>query len=202
MVVEEGVKLVEERHLGGQAPVKQFLPVTVLAHDAVRNNTQALQNTDSIGVDNEGRLAGSIDQDIVGRLRADAVDGQQLPAQWSGILDKHPVQIAAIMLQDVGGEGLELGGLGVEIARGPDDFRQFLLGTGRDGREGPAVRGFEVGQGQFHVLPGSGLGEDGPNYHIKGTVAGPPMPGPVGIVKPAVDLDKMRRRREISINGH
>ena len=85
MAVQQGVVLVEQWDIVFQVGVEQVLVGLVAGLGVQGKQAQALNNPAGVGVDDERRLFGGVDQDVVGGLGSNAVDGQKLLAQRAKI---------------------------------------------------------------------------------------------------------------------
>ncbi len=64
----------------------------------LRCQAEAGDDAARVGVDDEDGLVGRIEDDGVGGLLADAVDGQQFLPQFGSVQREQPVQITAVFL--------------------------------------------------------------------------------------------------------
>ena len=167
--------------------MKHRLPGIVAVGAAGGGDANAPHYANRIGVNDKRRPAGGVHQNIIGRFGADAVNGQQLPPQGVRIGCEQRLQAATVAVAQVGGKGFQLAGFGVVVARRTDDGRQVVHRPAVDGRPVVNARLPEVSQRLFHIAPGGGLGENGAGDNLKGTVAGPPALGPVGVQQSPVD---------------
>ncbi len=75
MADDEGVVLVEEGDVGREGVHEQRLPAVVVVLRG--SEAEAGEDAAGVGVDDEDGLAGGVEDDVVGRLRPDAVGGEE-----------------------------------------------------------------------------------------------------------------------------
>ena len=177
--------VVEERGVGRQAVVEQGLVGGVaFAADAPG---EAVDYPAGVCVDDEGGLAGRVEDDVVGRLFADAPDPEQAAAELILRQVQARVEVAAEVIRHERGELLELSRLGVEVAGGPDDAGEPFVRRALHGVDAPDSGGAHVIERFADVCPGGVLGEDGAYRDLERAFAGPPVEWAVGGVEAVKD---------------
>jgi hypothetical protein len=119
---EEGVVLVEHCWIGRKRFQEESAPVLVAVIG--RTEADAAHNAPRVGVDNEGRQAGGVEDDGVGGLGTDSGRGYEPFANGVERLAEEHAEAAAVVLVEHGDEGFDLCRLGVEIAGRADDLGQ------------------------------------------------------------------------------
>jgi hypothetical protein len=76
---DEGVVLVEERGVRREGSFEEC--ADVLVGFFAMEEVVAFENTAGVGIDNKDRMTASVEENRVGGLRADAMNGQQLFAK-------------------------------------------------------------------------------------------------------------------------
>ena len=122
---QQGVVFIKEVRIGGEIIREQGLIGSVAG--VVRLEADAINDMAGVGVNDEGRLAGGVEDDGIGCFLADAVDGEELLAEVAGFVAEKLVQVILVVLSQPVDQGLELECLGVVVAGGVDEGGNFVL---------------------------------------------------------------------------
>lgn len=147
-----------------------FLVTGFCADDAV-----ALEHATRVGVDNDDRMVSGIEQDGVGGLRTDAVEGEQLGAELFSRLREHAAERAGISLVKESDKSFEFPSFLAEIAGRPYERFQVSeldLTHGVHGQEAGAA---QVGNCFFNVAPIGVLREVCAHDDLKARAGRPPV---------------------------
>jgi len=141
-----------------------------------------------ISINNKDGLAGTIEYYGIGGLLANTMDGKQLPAEVINIIGKQPIKVILIAVPQPVSQGLKLQRFGVIIKTGVDKGGEFREGEAAQGLWRQRPGGFQTGDSLFHIAPGSCLGKDGTDYHLKRLLGRPPVLWSIAVHKPVVDI--------------
>ena len=193
---DEGVKFVEERGAGGQVTFKDC--PNLLVRFFPRGQVMTFENSAGVGIHNEHGMIAGIEEDGVGRLWADAMDGKELFAKNISSSVEHSGEGAAVSLAEELDKGSELAGFLAEIARGADEVGKFWFGELFEGLGGKKLVAAQFAEGALDVGPAGILREDGSDDHFEAGAGGPPMLRSVGLEESLVvvleDGESGRRR--------
>lgn len=176
-VNQEGVEFVEQLVVGGQVLLEEGAKLVVGMFG--RGELVTFENAAGVGIDNEGGMTPSIEEDGVGGFRADAMDGEELLPEFFRGCAEHAGEGAAIVFLNEADKRLEFAGLLPEIAGGTDEAREARRRNGEDSGEGEEFFAAKIGDGALDIGPGSILGEDGADDDLEARTAGPPMLWPM-----------------------
>ena len=124
-VYEQGMVFIEESGIRRQIVHKKALEGGVTI--AGRGNADAAGNAACVGINDEGRLIGSIEYYRIGGLFADAVDGKKLLAKVGDVASKQLIEVVVVVFLQPLCKSLELQCFGVIVATGADKPCQFGL---------------------------------------------------------------------------
>ena len=134
----------------------------------------AKEDTSGIGIDDEGRAFGGVEEHAISGFGADSGDCQKpLPnsVKFSG---KEKVEGTLIFFNEDLQKGTEASGFDSEIAGWPDPFGQGFFRNLPQGKRGKGLFFFETLDGAFDVFPVGVLGEDGADTNFKRGISRPP----------------------------
>ncbi len=101
---QQGMVFIEQPGIGWQIFHKKCLVGSIAA--TIRGETNAVDDTAGISIDNENWLAGSIQYYGVSRLLSDAMNGKKLSAQAVNTISKKFIQIVVEVFAKPVSEGL------------------------------------------------------------------------------------------------
>lgn len=170
---DEGVVLIEEGGVTRQALLEERADLLVrffTPQDAV-----AFEDAASVGIDYEDKMLSGVKKNGVRSFRADAVNSEQLFAQFRGGGGKEFVERALIAVAEKANESLQLSCLLPKVAGRADQTSQMPERNlfDRSGRK--EFFAAKRGDGPLNVGPTGVLGQDGADDDFKAGAAGPPM---------------------------
>jgi hypothetical protein len=89
---DQGVKLIIQRCVGREAPFEKRAELLVAVRR--RHELVTLKNAPGVGVNHEDRMLAGVEENGVGRFRADSVDAKELLAEKGSVGSEHPGQRA------------------------------------------------------------------------------------------------------------
>ena len=106
MAVQQSMILLEKSCIGREIVVKQGLVLLIAAMQGYVQEPKPVDDSASVRVNNERRFVSSVKDNVVGSLRAYAVDAQKLFPQLPLTTSEEGTEVAAVVFYDVSGEGL------------------------------------------------------------------------------------------------
>ena len=103
---QQGVVFIEQPNIGWQIIHKELLVGSIAI--VIRSQTNTVDDTTGISVNNKNRLAGSIQYYGVSRLLSNAVNGKKLLAEMLSVIGKQFTEAVVIMSAKPVREGFEL----------------------------------------------------------------------------------------------
>ena len=182
---EEGVVFVEHRRVGRQCFVEPT--ANCLVAGTRGNEPMPAQNASRVGVHDEARTAGRVDQDGVRRLRADAVDRQEPTPHGFQVARKHLVKPTGVVGPEPADEGLEPPSLHAIGSGRTDQLGQIADANLAQRRPIQKTLPTQGRDGPLHIAPGRVLSEDRPDDNLKGRFRGPPTLRPERSEQKVVD---------------
>ncbi len=118
-----------------------------------------------------------IEKDGIRGFRTDTLAGEEFCADiFQGAVEQ-AVEVAAVALQEKGGEELKAFGLLAKVTRGLDEFFQdFNRQGGQSGRR-QSLSFDQILYGFFHVGPSCVLGQNSADYDLEWRFGRPPVTG-------------------------
>jgi len=134
-VDDEGVEFVEELVVGGERGFEEIADLVV--GELGMRAAVALEDTASVGVDDEDRMFAGVKENRVGGFRADAAEGEELLAEDGSWCGEQFVERAAIGGKEEFHEGLEGFSFLAEVTGRTEELREFCgrntaKGAGRE----------------------------------------------------------------------
>lgn len=148
----------------------------------------ASENATRVGINDKDRFLTGIQQDIVGRFRADAVDRQEFRAQGIERLLGHAFHAAVIAAHYVLTKAAQTLRLDTEIARRREREMKRLKGAVEDGLGRQQVLAFQIDDGLLDIGPRGILRQHGAHGNLKRAVPRPPVCGTVVGLHEVVDV--------------
>ncbi len=136
---------------------------------------QAGEEAAGIGIDHEGGAAAGVEENGVGGLRADPLQGEQIATDRVQVAGEHGSKIAAEAGEEMGGEELQAFGFLAEEPGGADQLLQFGSRQTEQRLRGEGAGRPQMGNGPLHVAPVGVLGEYRPDHHLERRLRRPPV---------------------------
>ena len=135
----------------------------------------------------ENGFSSGVEEDAVGGLLADAVDGEEFGPEGVGILGEHGVQVSTMSSYDMVCKCLYPAGFDGVEAGGADEIAYVSLGKLGEGGYIQRTGTSEGGEGFCGIGPGGRLDQNGADNHFERGVGGPPVLGSVPFEEEVVD---------------
>jgi hypothetical protein len=180
------VELVVKLRVARKRPLEKLADVFVAERagfavaDGVERVAVAFEDAAGVGVDDEDRMAGGIEEDGVGGFGTDAVDGEKLRAKGLRLGARHFRDRALVRGVEEADKGFQLFGFLAEVAGRANEFFKVWRRGRFDGARREELFAAQVFDGGLDVGPRSVLNEDGPYDDLEPSAAGPPVLRAVG----------------------
>jgi hypothetical protein len=170
---EQGVELVEQRGIGGKMSFQEGARVLVARR--WRQQAMACEHPAGVGVGDEHRPAGRVEQDRVHGFRPEPGHPEHLSAELLERRPAQPIPAPAPALHEPGGQSLEPPCLHPVGARGADRLRQLGFGDLVQASRREPSPGAQGGDGARSAGPRRVLREHRAHGHLVGRSARPPV---------------------------
>ena len=157
--------MIEGRH-------EQFLHPMIT--DLMVNQIMPVKEPFRVGVHDKHGFAERVEQDRVRRLRADAVDLQELVPHLRQFLPRHRFQASMVFIKEKPHEILQTAGLDVKITGGLDERGKFRGGDIAQGALGENPCRFQALDGFLDIAPVGVLRQDGADDDLEFRPRRPP----------------------------
>lgn len=133
------------------------------------------KKSSGVGVDHEAGLSGGVKDDAVGRLRADALDGQQGRSEpLHGSIQNGRPETAGALAENEADQFLEATGFDVGVTGRANGRSQTFFRRGRHGLRRQQREPGQFANGFFRVPPSRILSQDGADHDFEGAFGRPP----------------------------
>ncbi len=190
--VDERMVLIVQRCVGRQ--VVHEKPAQFLIGRLLPREAKPEKDAPRVRIDDERRLMGGIQNDVVGGLRANAPHGEQARAQFVRGQREQTTCVAPELPVHHGGERLEFFRLHVVIERRNDAFFNPFHRRPVQGRQREQAASAQAVDRRHHILPRHVLHKNRADDHFFRRLGRPPTAVTVVREQPLVDSPQCRRR--------
>ena len=180
--------LVEHCGVVGQAALEIVLDLLIIGVEA--EPTVSGENPLRVGINHKAGQPAGVEQDRIGRFRADAVDFQQLAPQLAERRAKHRLDRTIVAIYKELQQAPQPLGLDAKVSGRLDQVVQFFLGHCVEGMGFEQVGLAEVVDRPGDVLPIGVLHQHGADHHFEGRLARPPVLGAQRVQEAVIDVVK------------